>query len=115
MWIASEGKIDEVRQSFGAALSGDGGGAHVAAQDLSDLQVNEMRSMQRFTVREDKAVHALSGRRLEENLEDRGSVDDDQRLCLSARTAAAGARRGRTGWRVSSRLRSSSIVGRSRA
>jgi len=71
MRIARERKIHKVGESFGTAFSGDDGGADVAAQDLRDLQIDEVRSMQRFIVREDKAVHAGSGRRLEENLENR--------------------------------------------
>ena len=115
MWIAGEWKVNEIGESFGAAFSGDNGRAHVAVQDPRDFQVDKMRSMQRLIGGKDEAVHAPSGRRLEENLKNRGSVDDDQRLFLSARTAAAGAGCGRTGWRLESRFRISSRVGRSRA
>ncbi len=48
MWIAGKRKINEIGESFGAAVSGDDCGAHVAAQDLRDFQVDEMRSMQRL-------------------------------------------------------------------
>lgn len=56
-----------------------------------------MRSMECFIGREDEPAHALSRRRLKKNLENDRSVGDDQWLFLSARTAAAGAGRGRTG------------------
>lgn len=56
-----------------------------------------MRRMQRFAANEDKAVYLLGCRRLKENFQDRGSVNDDQRLFLSARMAAAGEGRGCTG------------------
>jgi hypothetical protein len=51
---------------------------------------------------------------LEENFEDRRGIYDDQRLILSARTAAAGAGRGCTGCRPASLALISSRVGRSR-
>ena len=56
-----------------------------------------------------------SGGRLQENLKKRGSVGDDQRLFLLARTAAAGVGCGRTELRFESRLSISSGVGRPRA
>ncbi len=115
MWIAGEWKIGEIDKSFGAPLSGDDGRAYVAAQNLCDFQVDEMRGVQRLVGGKDEAAHTRSCGRLEEDLKNRGSIDDDQRLFLSARTAAAGAGRGRTGWRLASRFRISSRVGRSRA
>lgn len=56
-----------------------------------------MRCMQRFAGNEDKVVYMLGFRRLKENFQDRGSVNDDQWLFLSARMAAAGEGRGCTG------------------
>lgn len=79
MRIAGERKVGEVSESFGAALSGDDGRAHVAAQDLSDFEIDEMRSVKRHIGGEEEAAHVTSGRRLEENLKNRGSVDDNQR------------------------------------
>jgi len=115
MWIASEREIEEIGESRGAPFSGDDGGAHVAAENLGDFQVNEMGSMQRLIGGENDAVYRPSCRRLQENLKNRGSVNNDQRLFLSARTAAAGAGWGCTGSRRERRLRISSRVGRSRA
>jgi hypothetical protein len=97
MWIAGERKIEEVGESLGAPFRRDAGGAHVAAQNLGDFQVNEMRSMQRLVRGEDDAAHTPSCGRVEENLKNRGSVNNDQRPFLSARIAAAGAGCGRTG------------------
>jgi len=97
MRIAGERKIDQIVKSFGTAFSRDVGGAHVPAQNLSNFQVDQMRSMQRFVGGEDVAVDTPGGRRLEQDLKQSGSVDDDQRPFLSARTAAAGAGCGRTG------------------
>jgi hypothetical protein len=70
--------------------------------------------MQRLAGGKEDAAHALGRRRLKENFKNRGSVYNDQRLFLSARTAAAGAGCGCTGWRRESRFRISSRVGRSR-
>src|SRR5579862_893986 len=74
-----------------------------------------MRSVQRFVGRENEAVHAPGRGRLQENFKKGGGVDDNQRLFLSARTAATGAGCGRTDWRLESRFRISSRLGRSRA
>lgn len=91
MRIASDWKIHEIGESFRAPFSGDDGRAHVAAQNLRDFKVDEMGSMQRLVGGKDETAHTPGCRRLEENLKNRGSVYDDQRLFLSARTAAAGA------------------------
>ena len=66
-------------------------------QYLCDLYVDEMGSMQRLIRREDEDADLLCRTRLEENLKDRGSIDNDQRFFLSARTAAVGAGCGLTG------------------
>jgi hypothetical protein len=115
MWVAVERKIVEISESFGTAFRRDGPGPHIAAQYLRDFKVDKMRSMQGLVGSEDHAIHTASRGRLEQNLEDGGSIDDDQRLFLSARTAAAGAGCGRTGCRRESRFRISSRVGRSSA
>jgi|SRR5271156_6326868 hypothetical protein len=115
MRIARKWKIEKIAESFAAAVSGDAGCAHVAAQNLRDLQVKQMRSMQRLTGGKQDTAHTPSCRRLQKNFKNRGSVYNDQRPFLSARTAAAGAGRGCTDWRRESRFRISSRVGRSRA
>jgi len=115
MRISGEWKVGEIGESLCASFGGDDGRAHVAVQDLRDFQIDQVRSVQRLAGGEEKAAHMPSRGRLEENLENRGGVDDDQQLFLSARTAAAGAGRGRTGCRLESRLWISVRVGRSRA
>lgn len=115
MRIAGKWKIEEIREGFRTALGGDDARALISAQHLRDFQVDQMRSMQRLVLCEEKAVHLPGGGRLQENFKQRGSVDNDQRVFLSARTAAVGAMRGRTGWRLESRFRISLSVGRSRA
>jgi hypothetical protein len=115
MRVARKRKINEIGQRFAAPFRGDDGGAHVAAQDLRNFEVEKMRSMERFVGGKDEAVHTAGCGGLEENFKDRGSVNDDQRRFLSPRTAAAGAGYGRTGWRLESRFRISSSVGRSKA
>jgi hypothetical protein len=79
MWIAREREVGEIGKRLGTPLSGDDRRAHVAAQNLSDFQVDEMRSVKRHVGGEDEAAHVASGRRLEENLKNRGSVDNNQR------------------------------------
>jgi hypothetical protein len=56
-----------------------------------------MRGVKRLVGGEEEGVYALSRRRLEQNLQEHRSVDDDQRFFLSARTATAGEGCGRTG------------------
>src|SRR5271156_7222004 len=94
MGIAREGKIEEIGESFSGAFGGDAGRAHVAAQNLSNLQVKQMRGMQRLAGGKEDAADAASRRRLEQNLQNRGSVHNDQRLFLSPLTMPAGAGRG---------------------
>jgi hypothetical protein len=97
MWIAGDGKIDQIGESFGAPFSGDAGREHIPAQDLRHFEVDQMWGMQRRVGGEEQAAHAPSCSRLQKNLKDSRRINDDQRLFLSARTAAAGAGCGRTG------------------
>jgi len=115
MRITGKWKIDEIAESFGTPFSGDDGAAHVSPQDLRDFDVDKVRSMQRLIGGEDEWVDTPSCGRLQQNFKKRGSIDNDQRLFLSARTSAAGAGRGRTERRFESRFRISSRVGRSTA
>jgi hypothetical protein len=71
MRVTGERKVNKVGESFGAAVRRYSGGAHIAAQDLCDFQVNEVRSMERLIGGEDEAVHTGSSRRLKKNLENR--------------------------------------------
>src|SRR5579864_6994109 len=68
MRVAGERKVNKVGESFGAAVRRYSGGAHVAAQDLRDFQVNEVRGMERLIGGEDEAVHTGSSWRLKKNL-----------------------------------------------
>jgi hypothetical protein len=113
MRIAINRQVGQIRQRLGTPLGGEDTGASVATQDLGDFNIEEVRSVKRLARREDAPAYASSGGRLEENFENRGSIYDDQRLFLSARTAAADAGRGRRGRRRLSRFRNSSSVGRS--
>jgi|SRR5689334_10610041 hypothetical protein len=115
MRIAGEWKIGKVAKSFRSSFGGDGCGAHIAAQNLRDLHVEKMRSMQGLVGCEEYTADTWRSRSLQKNLQHGRSVDDDQRVFLSARTAAAAEGRGRVGSRLARRLRISSRVGRSRA
>jgi len=115
MRIAGERKIGKIGEGFGASFRGDDGRAHVAAQNLRHFEIDQVRRMERLADSEDQLVYMPGCGRSKENFQNSGSVDNDQRLSLSARTAAAGTGRGRIGWRPDSRLRISSTVGRSSA
>ncbi len=67
MRIAREWKIEKVAESFAAPVSGDAGCAHVAPQNLPDLQVKQMRSMQRLTGGKEDPAHTPSRRRLQKD------------------------------------------------
>ena len=95
MRVTGEWKVGQVSQSFAASRRGNDCGTHVAPQNLRDFQIDKMRRVKRFVGCENDAAHALGGWRLEKDFKDCGSVYDDQRLFLSARTALAGAGRGR--------------------
>jgi len=69
--VTGERKLNKVAESFGAAVRRYSGRAHVAAQNLRDFQVNEVRSMERLIGGEDEAVHTGSSRRLKKNLKNR--------------------------------------------
>jgi len=71
MRVAGERKVNKVGESFGAAVRRYSGGAHIAAQNLGDFQVNEVRSMERLIGGEDEAVHTGSSRRPKKNLKNR--------------------------------------------
>jgi hypothetical protein len=113
MGVSMEREIREIRERLSGPVGGDHSRAKVAAQDLGDFNIQEVRSMQGLAGSKNTLAHTWCNRRLQENLQDCGSVYDNQRFFLSARTAAAGAGRGRTFLRPASRLRISSRVGRS--
>lgn len=116
MRISSHRKIEEVRQSIITAVCRNSRRTHKTAQDLGDFQVNEVRGMQGLIRRKDQPANPASCFRLQEDFQDRRSVNDDQRrLFLSARMAAAGETWSCTGRRLKSRFCISARVGRSRA
>jgi hypothetical protein len=71
MRVTGERKLSEVAESFGAAVRRYSGGAHIAAQNLRDFQINEVRGTERLVGGEDEAVHTGSSRRLKKNLKNR--------------------------------------------
>lgn len=91
MRVAGQWEIGEVSESLSATISGDDGRANVATKDLRDFEVDQMRRVQRFVGRKNDATNKRSCRGLEKQLKNCRSVDYNQRLSLSRRTAAAGA------------------------
>jgi hypothetical protein len=82
-------------------------------QDLGHLEIDQVRSVQRFVGRGDALGDAGPLVRGEKKLQDRRGIEDDHRRLRSARTASAGAGRGRAGARFARRRSSSPRVGRS--
>ncbi len=97
MRISREWQINEHTKRLRTAIGRDDARYHKALENLRHLQIDQMRRMQRLPRGKDKALDAAGRRCLEQDFKNRRSVDDDQRLFLSARTAAAGDGRGRTG------------------
>src|SRR5207247_1083992 len=85
----------------------------VASQHLRDLEIDEMRGVQRLPRGRDPPCNHDARRGAQQELEERGCVEHDHRRSRSARTAAAGRGRGATGVRRASRSSSSARVGRS--
>jgi hypothetical protein len=83
-------------ESLGALLGRDDGRANVAAQDLSDFDVQKVGDVQHLARGKNEAAHARRRSGLGKDFKNCLSGHHDQRFFLSARTAAAGAGRGRT-------------------
>ncbi len=113
VWIALHRKVGEIMQRRTAALVADLAIRRISADDLRDLDVEQMRRMQRLPLFEEPPLDCFCRGGTKERFEQGRSVDDDHRLSRSARTARAGAMEGVTLGRRSRRARNSSIVGRS--
>jgi len=111
--IPSQGKVRQVGERRGAAFPVDVAVRGLATDRLSDLDVEQMRGVQRFPGVEQSRFDRLGRRRAQQRLDHRRGVDDDHRRSRSRRTASAGATEGVTGRRCAKRARSSSSVGRS--
>ena len=90
MWISLERQIAQVFEGAIATLLAQRAGDGVAPQDLGHLEIQQMRGVERLAGQKEPFgdLHRVAG--VQEQLEDRGGVDDDHARARSARTARAG-------------------------
>ena len=94
---AAQPKRREVVERLAAPAARNLTGGYVAAKDLSDFEIDEMRRVQRFARTRTVAVDAERSRGAQQDLEEGRSVDHDHRPSRSSRTARAGSGEGETG------------------
>lgn len=113
MWISLERQVAQVFERAISTLLAERAGEGVAPQDLGHFEIAQMRSVERLAGEEEPFGYVRRVAGAQEQLEDRGGVDDDRARARSARTARAGETRVTAEGRLASRRRSSSRVGRS--
>jgi hypothetical protein len=113
MGIARQRQVRQVHEGLPPAAGLELSGQGITAEDLRDFEIENVRRMEALSGLEKPFGNARRGRCVEQDLQDRRGVDDDQRASRSALTAFAGARRGTTAVRSAIRWRSSAGVGRS--
>lgn len=113
MRISSQGKVGEIDERHATALGIELARGRVAPDGLRDLDVEQMRRVQRFPGSKEPPLDRFGGGRPQEHFDQGRSVDNDHERSRSARTARAGAIVGVIRGRSCSRARSSSMVGRS--
>jgi len=85
--ISPQWKIREINESGVAALAVDLAIRGIAADNLRDLDVDQMRGVQRLARAEQPRFHRPCRRCTQERFEQSRSIDDDHRRSRSARTA----------------------------
>lgn len=85
--IAAERKVGEVGERRAATLGIDLAGSRVAADDLRDLDIEQMGRVQRLPGVEKPPFHRFGRRRAEQRFEQGRSVDDNHGRSRSARIA----------------------------
>ncbi len=88
-------------------------GPRISAKDLCDLDIEKMGCMKGFIGVEKPFGHPISGRSIQQHLDDGRGINDDHRPSRSALTALAGETVGLIDGRWARRLLNSAIVGRS--
>jgi hypothetical protein len=81
----------------------DGALRHMAMQNLSGLDIDQVRDVQRFAPGEHATPDRGANLRAEENFDQHGRVVYDHLLSRSAQTASAASNAGETGSRVARR------------
>lgn len=113
MWIPGQWKIDKIFQR----MKSTGGikflGPRIPAQDLRDLDIEQMGCVKGFAGIEQAFRKPHSDRGIQQHLDHDRSIDDDQRPSRSTRTALAGEMLGAREGRRARRFFSSLMVGRS--
>ena len=104
MRLPPQGKIRQVGEQKTAALAVDLAIRRIAPDHLRDLDIEQMRRVQRLTRGEQPDIHGFRRRRAEKGFGQRRSVDDDHARSRSARTASAGATDGVVSVRLLSRI-----------
>ncbi len=103
MRVAGEREIGQVLECLQASVGFEIPGQRITAEDLRHLDVKKVRDVQCLAGSKETLADPGSGRRPEQDLEDRRSVDNDHRPSRSTLTALAGGTRGLTAVRCASR------------
>ena len=89
MGVTVEIEVTEILEGFCGARRADLPGPHESPETLGDLDVHEVRRVERLTVPEQARLHAGAERRLQEELQQRRRVDDDNAESRSSRMTVA--------------------------
>lgn len=111
--VPAQRKQEPIVEGRPAPLRVDLAGCCIPAEHLRYLDVDQVWCMKCLSGLKEPRFDCGSRRRLQQNFEDRRSIDDDHRLSRSARTAFAGATLGLAAARLDKTARNSSMVGRS--
>ena len=109
--VAYEIKFSESVEREKCPFGAEGTDRDISAKCLRDFEVEKVRHMEGVPGRMDSLGDFSSRFRGEQQLEDRRSVENDQRLSRSARMTSAGDRSSRAGGSFESLSRISSRVG----
>ena len=85
MRVTKNRKIDQIGQSLLPALWCQFTTRHVPSQNLRDLQIQQMRRMQRLSTVKQALLNIQRGSRSQKNLKDRRSIRYNHRLSRSSR------------------------------
>ena len=113
--VPGQAEVGKVLQGLLPAAPAQPTRSGIPSKNLHDLDVDQVRGVQRLPVSKDTLLDRLSRSCAQEDLDHRGGINDDHLLSRSSRTAASGERGPFTGARDASRRLNSSRVGRSAA
>ena len=90
MGVAIYVELTKLLERETTPISVDGPEKDVTPENLSDFEVEQVRRVQRDLWRGDAGGNLLPGAGVEQELENRRSIDDDQRRSRSSRSRSAG-------------------------